>query len=213
MPITTITQEFDFGGQPILLRMPVESTVQATFLEDQQRGAQPVFPYWAKLWPAAIGLCQYLETKKDMLRGKTVLEMAAGLGLPSLVTARHASRVICSDYMTEAVEMAKESARLNHLNNIDCRVINWCQFPAELVPDVVIMSDINYDPSQFEILQQLLLSLLQQGVVLVLSTPQRMMGKPFIESLLPFCREKLTSHVETRHGTEEIFIMQLQLND
>lgn len=210
MPITYTIQEFHFDTQQLLLSVPDEQSVQEHFLEQQQHSSHPVFPFWAKLWPASIALCQYLKANKLLIRDKVVLELAAGLGLPSFLASRYASQVICSDYVPEAIELVRRNALLNKTDNIECRLIDWHQYPYEITADVLMLSDINYDPTQFDVLKKLLLQLLDKGIIIVLSTPQRMMGKPFIESLLPFCKEKITSHVETKAGKEEIFIMRLE---
>ena len=50
------------------------------------------------------------------------------------------------------------------------------------------MSDVNYDPEDFENLLQLILLFLAKGQTILLSTPQRLVGKAFITALLPFCK-------------------------
>ena len=210
MPITFTIQEFDFAAQPLLLLVPDEASVQQHFADQHEAGKNPAFPFWAKLWPASVALCQYLEANKDMITDKKVVELAAGLGLPSLLASKYASEVICSDYVPEAIDLVKRSASLNQSNNIGCRLIDWHHYPADIAADVVLLSDINYDPTQFDVLKELLIRLIDKRISIIISTPQRIMGKPFIESLLPFCKEKVTVNVETGKETEEIFIMQLE---
>ena len=36
------------------------------------------------IWPAAVLLSRWLVEKRDMLRGKVVVELGAGCGLPAL---------------------------------------------------------------------------------------------------------------------------------
>jgi predicted nicotinamide N-methyase len=122
-----------------------------------------------------------------LLAGRRVLELAAGLGLPSLVAAHYAAAVTCSDYLPEAVAVAERSASLNGLSNMECAVLDWHRVPRELTADVLLLSDINYDPSEFEVLYALLLSFWERGTSIILSTPQRLMAKPFIERLQPLC--------------------------
>ncbi|RYY65449.1 MAG: hypothetical protein EOO13_17190, partial [Chitinophagaceae bacterium] len=98
-PLSHRIQQYSFGGETLQLSVPVDKEVQENYELEKQAGKHPFFPYWAKLWPASIGLCHYLEANKYLLQNKTVLELAAGLGLPSLLAARYAASVICSDYM------------------------------------------------------------------------------------------------------------------
>lgn len=212
MPIEYNIQEFDFGQQRLRLSVPDEQSVKEDFTAQQQKQQDPVFPYWAKLWPASLAMCEYIEKHAVLIKGKVVLELAAGLGLPSILASQYARKVICSDYVPEAIENIKRSALLNHIGNINCRLIDWEQFPEGLEADILLISDVNYDPAQFEMLYRLFNRLLQQGMHIILSTPQRIMGKPFIEKLLPFCVDRMTSHVETGSENAEILIMQLKFN-
>lgn len=45
------------------------------------------FPYWARLWPASIALSEFIINHENYSRNKTVLELAAGVGLPALVAS------------------------------------------------------------------------------------------------------------------------------
>ena len=144
------------------------------------------FPYWGKCWPAAIALSNFIEKNTTLVQNKNVLELAAGLGLPSLVAARYAKQVICSDYLPEPLSFVQMSATENGIRNIETRIINWHHIPADLLTDVVLLSDVNYDPASFDALDQLLSFFLEQNTLIILSTPQRIMAKPFIEKWMPF---------------------------
>ena len=213
MQLPQQVQEFNFGSEKLQLCVPDETAVREKYEKEKNNGQAPAFPYWAKLWPASVALCNYLHSHSGLIKDKLVLELAAGLGLPSLLAARYARQVICSDHAADALEVIAASARLNQAYNIDCRLIDWQHYPADLHADVVLLSDVNYDPGQFQILNQLLVSLLQKGTIVVLSTPQRIAGKAFIEKLLPYCKEKITGHVETAGDSAEIFIMQLEISN
>lgn len=203
-------QTFEFGGITTRLYVPDERSVKDQYATSLENGLAPLFPYWAKLWPSSIALCEYIQLHPELVKDKVVIELAAGLGLPSLLAARYAKKVICSDYAQQALPFISNAAVLNDLGNIECRLIDWQNYPADLQADIVLLSDINYDPGQFEILYALTKSLLIQGTIVLLSTPQRIMAKPFIEKLLPYCKEKRTGHVETGRESTEIFIMQLE---
>ncbi len=180
-----LTRSFQFGEQSVILALPDLDDLQSQW----QQGLQPAqdFPFWAKLWPAALGVCTFLTRYPDFIKNKRVLELAAGLALPSLVAAQQAANVVSSDYATGCLPYIQKSVLLNGFDNISVRLIDWNKLPADLVFDTVILSDINYDPSVFPQLELLFTQLLQQGVTIILSTPQRLMGKPFLMSFMPFC--------------------------
>jgi hypothetical protein len=65
--------------------------------------------------------------------------------------------------------------------------IDWTQMPEELEWEVLLMSDVNYNQEDFEVLLSLLQGFLVKGKTILLSTPQRLVGKSFISALLPYC--------------------------
>lgn len=167
------------------------------------------FPFWAKLWPSAIALASFIQQQPEWVAGKLVAELAAGLGLPSLIAASYATQVRCSDLNEEAMIFAEQSARLHQIENIQFETCNWSNPPDDLNAGVVLLSDINYDPDAFEALEKFLNDLLGKGCTLLLATPQRLMAKPFIEKLLPFViahSEETVSH-EKEKANISIFVL------
>ncbi len=144
------------------------------------------FPYWGKCWPAASALSAFLAKNTSLIQDKTVIEFAAGLGLPSLVAATYARNIICSDYLSEPLSFVNRSAAANGISNIETRIINWQDLPAELKAEVVLLSDVNYDPAAFDALDRLVSFFLKQGALIILGTPQRIMAKSFVEKWQPF---------------------------
>ena len=65
--------------------------------------------------------------------------------------------------------------------------IDWTDFPSTLEFDLLILSDVNYNPGDFDILLKLIDNMLAKGVSIILSTPQRLAGRRFVEQLIPFC--------------------------
>ena len=58
-----------------------------------------------------------------------------------------------------------------------------------------MLSDVNYAPNEFESLMKILNGFLKKGSTLIIATPQRMMGIPFIESLQPYIKESITKSI------------------
>ena len=183
-------QRIERPGYSIELYVPDANDVQQQYL--QQKNAP--FPHWSKLWPSSLGLTDFIFHHPEYVQGKNVLELAAGLGLPSLMAARYAKTVCASDYVPEAVDAMKRSS--TGVINLSCRLLDWNDLPNDLAPDVLLLSDINYDPGQFDHLYKVLQRFLQQGVTILLSTPQRLMAKPFIEKLLPDTRQQFDMEID-----------------
>jgi predicted nicotinamide N-methyase len=176
------------------LYMPVPEKVAEIFKTLQQQDAQLPFPYWTRLWPSGIALASFLQKNPQWIAGKKVAELAAGLGLPSLVAARYAKQVWCSDISNEAMQVAAQSAKHHQLTHIQFEARSWSLLPTGFFADVVLLSDINYDPIEFDELEKVLTGLLHKGCRLLLATPQRLMAKPFLEKLSAF----ISAHYEEK---------------
>ncbi len=157
------------------------------------------FPFWAKLWPSSIALVNVLENNPDWIRDKHVLELGAGIGLPSLMLAGVAKSIQVSDYADEAVELLQKNIAHLNLMNVQALQLDWNHLPISIQPDVLILSDVNYDPSQFDTLIQIITSKILDGCTILLSTPQRIMASPFVQALEAYIQ---TTYVEVIYENE-----------
>ncbi|HIE32757.1 MAG TPA: methyltransferase domain-containing protein [Thermodesulfobacteriaceae bacterium] len=71
------------------------------------------FPFWAKLWEAAIVLADFVAT---LTPPKRILEIGAGLGVPGLVAAAFGHEVTLTDYDEVPLELIQRSAQANGLS-------------------------------------------------------------------------------------------------
>lgn len=81
------------------------------------------------LWQAAPRLAKFLMAQDDMIKGKTVMELGAGLGLVGIV-AHHvgAERVIMTDGDTKTLQQMRENVLSNcrkESDSIECRQLLW----------------------------------------------------------------------------------------
>ncbi|HMV24260.1 MAG TPA: methyltransferase, partial [Saprospiraceae bacterium] len=70
-------------------------------------------PYWAELWPASIAMAEFLLNNRHLSEGKRLLEIGCGLGLAGIAANLSNAQVTMSDYLQEAVDIAKINWRLN----------------------------------------------------------------------------------------------------
>jgi methyltransferase-like protein 23 len=187
MNFTKQLQTFQLNDSSFALFVPIQSEIQQAYLQQKAVDENVDFPYWAKVWPSAIGLSMFLQQHPHLLQDKRVLELAAGLGLPSLVAAKYAQSVCCSDYVQAPLDFVKASAHHHQFTNIDYQTINWFAVPPNTTTDVLLLSDINYEPAAFAVLFEMIQAFLAKQTTIILSTPQRLLAKPFIAQLLPFC--------------------------
>ena len=75
--------------------------------------------------------------------------------------------------------------------------------------EVLILSDVNYDPAQFDVLIHLIDKFIHQGCTIILSTPQRIMASPFIQKLEAYIIERYETLVDENDIPKEISILVL----
>lgn len=168
--------------------------------------AEP-FPYWAKLWPSSLALVQFFKTHPDFIKDKTVLEIGAGIGLPSLMIAGIAKAIQVSDNAPDAVALLEKNIQHLTLNNAQAMELDWNRVPDSIKPDVVLLSDVNYNPKQFDGLLQLITKLIAEGTTVILSTPQRITASPFITAIQQLIKQTHVEIVAENDKLIEISIM------
>jgi predicted nicotinamide N-methyase len=173
-------------------------------------GAAP-FPFWAKIWPSAEAMTSFLKKEPNWIDKKQVLEIGAGIGIPSFTMAAYTSTLIISDYAPEAVALIEKNIQYLDLQHVKAMCLDWNHFPENIRADTVLLSDINYAPEQFVPLLALIRKFLEQGAVIILSTPQRITITPFAEALQPFIQRSVLETVEHFKQVTEIRILVLSL--
>lgn len=192
------------------LFLPIPEEIRPAYGKTLSDDPQSPFPFWAKVWPSSRALMHYLEKQEGLFRGKTVLEIGAGTGLPSFSIAKSAASVILSDHSEEAVELMEKNIAHLGLNNVKAMCLDWNHFPEEIKAEVVLLSDINYAPEQFSPLLTLINRFLADGAVVIISTPQRIMGIPFVEQLSSFIRNRAVEIIKEQEAEVAITILILQ---
>ena len=167
------------------------------------------FPFWAKVWPSSIALHDVLKAHPYLIQNKHVLEIGAGIGLPSLMLAPITKSIQISDYEKEAVELLQKNIKHLQLQNAVALQLDWNNMPENMNAEVLILSDVNYDPTQFETLTKLIDKFIHQGCTIILSTPQRIMASPFIQKLEASIKARHEVTVEENGVNQEISILVL----
>ncbi len=85
-------------------------------------------PYWAELWPSAVGLARSLIERQN-LSGMRVLEVGCGLGLPGIAAAKAGASVLLTDANPDALAFALLNAQRNGCRNIATLRFNWATPP------------------------------------------------------------------------------------
>lgn len=167
-------------------------------------------PYWAKLWPSAIAMANFLIANESLLHHKKVLEIGAGLALPSIIAAKMAQLVYCTDISEEAIDLANQNKAFLGIGNMHCALLDWNHYQDAPEVDVILLSDINYQPEAFTQLTSLRHYFLEKGCTILLSTPQRLLSVPFINDCLPFCQLQTIVSVPVSNQLQDISVLLLK---
>lgn len=194
------------GDKTISLYIPDPILVREEYLSKKKSDPETDFPYWSQLWPAATGLSIFLDKHPNYIKDKKVLEMGAGVGLPSFYAATIAKEVIATDYLPVIVECLEASAYHNKLTNFRSELLDWNTITTVPDTDVLLISDINYDPLSFDVIQEVIEKFIDQGTVVLLATPQRLMAKYFLNRLADKCLYKEVVVVEKENGEVAISV-------
>jgi predicted nicotinamide N-methyase len=204
---TASPQRFLFGTYQVDILVPDPALVRAQWEQGQMAAGD--FPYWSRVWPAAKALCNWLAENPHLFRGKRVVELGAGLGLPSLLCAREAVSVQCTDRSPDAVRFTEASAARNGLSAMHCALLDWRTHPHPLSCDLLLMSDVNYDPGYAPALKSLIDGYRRRNVTILLSTPQRPAGRAFAHDIRPWVAESLDMDVQDETGIVPITLFMI----
>ena len=197
-------------GHNLEIHIPDPGRIKLTYTLLLEKDQSVQFPFWAKIWPSAVAMSAFLTAEPQWTKDKRVLEIGAGIGLPSLIMAHHARETIISDHNSDAVELIRKNIAFAGLKNVRALCLDWNHFPDDLESDTVLLSDINYAPDQFAPLLKLIRQYLQQGAAVIISTPRRITASSFAEALQPFIRRSVLHTVHEPDQAIEIQILLLQ---
>ena len=191
----------------LTLYVPDPALIQSTYKKIVAINPNTIFPYWAKIWASAHAMTLFLHEEPNWIDNKQVLEIGAGIGFPSFSIANKASSVIISDYNSDAVSLAQKN--INHLNltNVTATMLDWNHIPSSLFADTILLSDINYNPDDFNSLVDSINRFINMGNTIVLSTPNRITTNPFIDRLSSFVHKTKKYPIDNGETDIAVFIL------
>ncbi len=162
-------------GRELLLFKP--ANIEELIPEDPFKDVQN-FPFWAKIWEAALVLADFMATVKPQGR---VLELGAGLGVAGLTAAAFGHEVVITDYDEECLEFVRLNAALNQLERVTVVKLDWRE-PKDLGQfEIIIGAEVVFSGRYFETLFGLFKKYLAPGGVIYLAH-----DKDRLRTLAPF---------------------------
>src|SRR4051812_22440744 len=155
----------DFRVRMLLPRAADELIDEAEFEADER------MPYWADLWPSARGLTRHLLDR--LPAASRIVELGAGVALPSLALRSLGSDPLVTDYYADALRFAEANAARNGLAPLRTALLDWRDPPAGDTWDLVVAADVVYEQRNGEALAELLPKILAGGGQMLLADPGR----------------------------------------
>lgn len=152
---------------------------ETQFLNDPGRKV----PYGAVLWPGALALAYEIVTRAAEFRGKTVLELGAGTGLPGIVAAALGAAVVQTDRSELIAHVCRLNGERNRMTGIEYRIADWGEWSDPTRYDWVIGSDILYADTHHENLRRIFGGNVAPGGRVLLSDPFRPPSVSLLEGL------------------------------
>lgn len=140
-------------------------------------------PYGVVLWPAAIALAHEVATRADEFRGRRVLELGAGTGLPGVVAASLGARVVQTDRNEGALDVCRHNGERNGAIGIVYCVADWTDWHDAERYDWIIGSDVLYGEELQPSLRRIFEANLAPGARVLIADPFRAPSLRFLEVL------------------------------
>lgn len=140
-------------------------------------------PYGVMLWPASIALAHELLSRADGLRGRRVLELGAGTGIPGIVAASLGAHVLQLDRNEVALHVCELNKQRNQVPGVEVRAAEWDAFESEGQYDLILGSDVLYVTNMHDRLRAICEAYLAPGGAVLFSDPFRSQSLPMLEAM------------------------------
>ena len=118
-----------------------------------------------RLWRSALVLSEHMTQSRFVdVRGKQVLELGCGLGLPGIACAAAGAAHVClSDVSVDSIELARRNAALNGLDRVvEAQTLDWDEPHDSTKFELIIAADVCYEECHSEPLARELPQLLER---------------------------------------------------
>lgn len=194
----------------LTLYVPDPALIQSTYQKLAAENTATIFPYWAKVWASAHAMTRFLQEEPSWVQNKRVLEIGAGVGIPSFSIASQTKNIIISDYAPDAVALLQKNIELLKLNNAQAVCIDWNHIPDEIIADNILLSDTNYEPAAHNNLVSMIVAFINKGSTVILATPNRLASNPFIERISKYITSTKKYSIPENDTNKEIVVMRLK---
>ena len=187
--MTTFPQGFDLVTEPVRVagfEFTITRPRSAEDLIDELEYADDErLPYWADLWPSGMALAA--ELGEIEITGGLILELGAGLALPSLVALARGAQPLATDWYAVALAFARANAAAAGLGKLDTLEVDWSHPPDELFDrgpfDLIIGADVAYEPRHAAQLATVLDGVAGPATGILIADPRRPDANALVRAL------------------------------
>ena len=192
------------------LFVPTHALIKTTYENLVASNPTTIFPYWAKVWASAYAMLQFLQEQPLWIQNKIVLEIGAGIGVPSLSIAAQTHKIIISDYAQDAVAVIQKNIEHLKLSNALAVCMDWNHIPDDIIADTILLSDTNYEPAAHNHLVLMIDTFINKGSTVIVATPNRLASNPFMESVSKYIYHSTYYSINENETTSQIAVMILK---
>lgn len=135
-------------------------------------------PYWGLLWESSIELAN-LILSRSWSEPASCIELGCGPGLAGIAAAAAGLQVTMTDLMPDAVQLALHNAAINQIASMTGMQLDWRSPPTRTF-DVIIASDVLYEPELHSALLNTLTQLCHEQSIIWIGDPGRESTRDFL---------------------------------
>lgn len=177
--VTEVVEIADLGFAIVRPRSAEDLIDEAEYANDER------LPYWADLWPSGRVLATYLAERE--IAGLRILEVGAGLSLPSIVALARGAQPLATDWYPQSLAFARANANAAGLGQLPTMEVDWSAPPPALFAagpfDLVIGADVAYERRHASQLAALLTRVAPPPADVIIADPRRPDANALVEAL------------------------------
>jgi predicted nicotinamide N-methyase len=204
----TVLEKLAFVPE-IALQLATEITPLWKLSEDRLRNGYLPPPFWAFAWPGGQGLARYILDNPDVVKGKRVLDFAAGGGVAAIAAAK----VGAKHSMADDIDLLAQTAiYINAEHNgveVEVHRINSMDKPFTKA-DLIMVGDVCYQQAMSTTIMRWLHLCLEKGVRVLMADP----GRAYVpkDGLKELARYEIPTSLELEDRTSrEVVVWELTL--
>jgi len=205
--INLTTEKFCFGNKNLdLLRISnLDDLVDQ--ISDDVFNVDERLPYWAELWPSAIGFSRFILNNSNIIQNSSVIELGCGLGLTSMaIMLQKPNQFLCTDYEHDALDLARRNFEINHIDLPNFQFLDWREPKLDHSFERIVASDVLYEKRFFQPILELFNRYLTSNGKIILAEPNRNIAIPFFTRLKEFGYHYTVFFEEVKQDKQTILV-------